>query len=152
MASPPVAHHLQQQQQQWASSPMRSLLQPLLLYGALHAATEEAFVPSCGDVLVNTMELLTPQPAPEGGHRLGALSPTVQCELLLLALQLVKHLQQLRGAASNTSSSSSSTALPSGTKTSCAANWEQLPIAECAGVVVLANLSIHKSWSWLPRP
>jgi hypothetical protein len=100
---------VEQQLQQWESTPLQELLQPLPLYAALHATPAgDELIWFCCEALLSTLTSLHAQRAPVQQQQQGqsadsrpepVLQPTLQDELLLLTLKLLQRLQQLRETA-----------------------------------------------------
>jgi hypothetical protein len=102
MAWKNISKHTEQLQE-WDDTPLRELVQVVLLYGAAHSAYSDDCVLSNVQVLVGTMLFVqqqvrpapqqqTPTPKSDGGKP--GLSPAGRVELLLQTLQLVQQLQQ----------------------------------------------------------
>jgi hypothetical protein len=100
---------VQQTVQQWTNKPLEVLVQPLLLYGTMHSALAasgaDEFIVCCSDVLEFTVQFLrddewtTQQQSTvqSGNEAVSLWSSTARDELLLLTVQLVQRVQQLRG-------------------------------------------------------
>jgi hypothetical protein len=112
MAASPAVLQLQKQVQQRANTPLRELLQLLLLYAATHAYPDDEFFIHHGyDVIVATKRFMrrhseaqiaaasgprAQQQLTPGQTATPIFSPTVQHDMLLLWMQLLQRLQRLR--------------------------------------------------------
>jgi hypothetical protein len=146
LVSAPTLLHLQDQLQQWNGGPLWGLLHLVLLYGAMHAATDDGFVQSCAISLTSAFQFLGTQASADGSYWVAVVSPAVHAELLLLTLKLVHRLQQQQRQ-----TASSGSASPATQSSSAPALDELAFTVEAAGMAVLAQLIRHDQMSRLTQ-